>query len=265
MAMILEIDDLTIQYGSQPPSVKSCNLYLKQGEILGLVGESGSGKTTVIRSVLGSLAKSAQVISGSIIFQGRNLLNNCEAEWRGLRGSQISMIFQDCGSMMNPVIKIGKQFIRYIRTHAPDTGKAEAWGMGEEMLAKMRLPDPSRIMNGYPFELSGGMRQRVGIALAMTFQPKILLADEPTSALDVTTQAQIVQQMMELRDEFGTSIIVVTHNLGVASYMTDRLMVMRDGLVLEEGRSHELMENPVHAYTHSLLEAIPQIGGHRYV
>ena len=263
--MLLEVKNLTIQYGDNPPSVTDCNLVLNEGEILGLVGESGSGKTTVIRAILGSLAGSARIISGEIIFNGQNVLKNTESEWRALRGSRISMIFQDCGSMMNPVIKIGQQFVRYIRTHAPGTPRHQAWAKGLEMVERMRLPDPDRIMNGYPFELSGGMRQRVGIAMAMTFQPRILLADEPTSALDVTTQAQIVRQMMELREEFGTSIIIVTHNLGVAAYMTDRLMVMQNGLVVEEGASGDLVEAPVHGYTVSLLEAIPQIGGHRYV
>lgn len=263
--MLLQIKDLTIQYGHNPPCVIDCNLNLDDGEILGLVGESGSGKTTVIRAVLGSLAGSARIVSGEIIFNGRNLLNNNDDEWRALRGSRISMIFQDCGSMMNPVIKIGQQFVGYIRTHSPKTSRREAWAKGREMLERMRLPDPDRIMKGYPFELSGGMRQRVGIAMAMTFQPQILLADEPTSALDVTTQAQIVRQMMELRDEFGTAIIIVTHNLGVAAYMTDRLMVMKNGRVVEEGDSHNLVESPLQAYTISLLEAIPQIGGYRYV
>jgi len=265
MNPLLEIKDLTIQYGRQTPSVIGCDLSLAEAEILGLVGESGSGKTTVIRAILGSLARAARISSGQILFQGRNLLNNSETEWRKLRGALISMIFQDCGSMMNPVIKIGRQFVRYIRTHDRSVSKAEAWARGEDMLARMRLPDPGRIMKGYPFELSGGMRQRVGIAVAMTFQPKILLADEPTSALDVTTQAQIVRQMMELRDEFGTSIIIVTHNLGVASYMTDRLMVMQNGRVVEEGGSLSLVEAPGHEYTVALLAAVPQIGGPRYV
>ena len=174
------------------------------------------------------------------------------------------MIFQDSGAMINPIRKIGSQYVEYIRAHK-NISKKDAFGMAVEMLEKMRLPDGKHIMESYPFELSGGMCQRVGIAMAMTFQPKLLLADEPTSALDVTTQAQIVRQMMELRDDFGTGIIVVTHNIGVAAYMADKLLVMRQGKVVDSGQREDILHNPQSEYTKNLLASVPALKGERYV
>ncbi len=260
---MLELKNVTISYKDRP-TVQDLSMVLEQGKICSLVGESGSGKTTVIRAVLGLLAGGGKVTKGDILFEGRSLLGNSKEQWRKLRGTDISMIFQDSGAMLNPTKKIGKMFVEYIRTHE-DISKSEAWKKGIVMLERMRLPSGENIMNSYPFQLSGGMRQRVGIAMAMTFRPKLLLADEPTSALDVTTQAQIVRQMMELRDEYGTSIIVVTHNLGVAAYMSDDLVVMRNGRITDMGdRDHMLYGN--HSdYTQTLLDAVPSLGGARYV
>ena len=166
--------------------------------------------------------------------------------------------------MLNPTRKIGGVFVEYIRTHE-DLSKSDAWKKGVHMLERMRLPSGENIMNSYPFQLSGGMRQRVGIAMAMTFQPKLLLADEPTSALDVTTQAQIVRQMMELRDEYGTSIILVTHNLGVAAYMSDWIVVMKDGEIADSGDRDYILQESRSPYTQKLLDAVPSLGGVRYV
>src|SRR5699024_3207359 len=230
---MLEIKNVTISYGDRP-TVKKFSMTLKKGEIASLVGESGSGKTTVIRAVLGLLPGGGKVTDGDILFEEKSLLQNTNEQWRKLRGTDISMIFQDSGAMMNPIRKIGSVFTEYIRTHEK-IGKKDAWEKGVEMLERMRLPDGNNIMKSYPFQLSGGMRQRVGIAMAMTFRPKLLLADEPTSALDVTTQAQIVRQMMELRDRYRTVIIIVTHNLGVAAYIADRRLVMKDGRVVGSG------------------------------
>ena len=229
-----------------------------------MVGESGSGKTTVIRAVLGALSGAGRVTSGDILYHGESLLKNSKSDWRKIRGSKMSMIFQDCGGPLNPIRKIGSQYVEYIRTHQSMT-KKEAWDKAVSMLTKMRLPDAENIMNSYPYQLSGGMRQRVGIAMAMTFNPELLLADEPTSALDVTTQAQIVRQMMELRDDFGTGIIIVTHNIGVAAYMADQLIVMHHGKVVDHGTREEVLNNPTSDYTRKLLEAIPEMEGKRYV
>lgn len=166
--------------------------------------------------------------------------------------------------MLNPTRKIGEGFVEYIRTHE-EMSKGEAWKKGVEMLERMRLPSGDNIMRSYLFQLSGGMRQRVGIAMAMTFQPKLLLADEPTFALDVTTQAQIVRQMMGLRDEYGTSIIVVTHNLGVAAYMSGWIVVMKDGEVSDSGGRETILHGSHSDYTQKLLDAVPYLGGKRYV
>ena len=166
--------------------------------------------------------------------------------------------------MMNPTKKVGSAYIEYIRTHE-NISKKEAFEKGVKMLERMRLPSGDNVMRSYPFQLSGGMRQRVGIAMGMTYQPKLLLADEPTSALDVTTQAQIVRQMMELRDNFGTSLIVVTHNLGVACYMSDHIIVMRQGRIEDQGSRDYMLHESENEYTHKLLDAVPSVGGQRYV
>ena len=165
---------------------------------------------------------------------------------------------------MNQTRLIGKSFVEYIKTHE-EISKEDAWAKGAEMLGRMRLPDPDRIMRSYPFQLSGGMRQRVGIAMGMTYQPRLLLADEPTSALDVTTQAQIVRQMMELRDEYGTSIIIVTHDLGVASYMADKIVVMKNGKIEDQGDRDYILHKTTNEYTNKLMGAVPSLGGKRYV
>lgn len=260
---MLELNHITICYGDRPV-VRNFSMTLNQGEIASLVGESGSGKTTVIRAVLGLLSGGGRVTEGDILFEGASLLSNTPDQWRRLRGAQISMIFQDSGAMLNPIRKIGAVFVEYIRTHER-LSKAGAWEKGVTMLERMRLPNGNHIMNSYPFQLSGGMRQRVGIAMAMTFQPKLLLADEPTSALDVTTQAQIVRQMMELRDEFGTSILIVTHNLGVAAYMSDWIVVMKDGEISDSGNRDDILSGKHSGYTQKLLDAVPTLGGARYV
>lgn len=259
---MLKIDNITIAY-KDVPTVVNFSLDMAGGQIFSLVGESGSGKTTVIRAVLGLLAGGGKVTRGDILFNGKSLLKNTQEQWRNLRGSEISMIFQDSGAMMNPTRKIGAVFTEYLQTHEK-ISKKDAWAKGEEMLEKMRLPSPDNIMRSYPFQLSGGMRQRVGIAMAMIFSPKILLADEPTSALDVTTQAQIIRQIVDIRDEYGVAVIMVTHNLGVASYVSNKLMVMKGGHVVEYGKREDVIGNPQDDYTKQLLRAVPVIGGKTY-
>ena len=260
--MLLEVKDLNISYGDKL-TVSGVNLELNTGEIMSIVGESGSGKTTVIRAIMGCLPGRGHVSGGSIIFEGSDMLKNTPKEWRQLCGREMSMIFQDSGNMINPIRRIGEQFVDYIRTHAPEKTKAEAAEMAKDMLNKVRLPNPESIMQSYPFELSGGMRQRVGIAMAMVFRPKLLLADEPTSALDVTTQAQIIRQIVDIRNEFGVAVILVTHNLGVASYVSNKLVVMKNGRVVESGK-REVISDPQDAYTKELLAAVPVVGEVKY-
>ncbi|MDO4490944.1 MAG: ABC transporter ATP-binding protein [Lachnospiraceae bacterium] len=260
---MLELNNLTIAYKDRPV-VQGFQMELKQGEIASLVGESGSGKTTVIRAILGLLPGGGRVTEGEILFEGKSLLKNTDKEWNKLRGTDISMIFQDSGAMLNPIRKIGDGFTEYIRIHEK-ISRQDAWKKGVAMLERMRLSGAENIMESYPFQLSGGMRQRVGIAMAMTYEPKLLLADEPTSALDMTTQAQIIRQMMELRDTYGTSIIMVTHNLGVAAYMSDQIVVMKDGRIEDHGSREHILNESSCAYTKMLLDAVPSVGGERYV
>ena len=194
----------------------------------------------------------------------KSMLKNTLSQWRELRGTEITMISQDSGGTLNPIRKIGKQFVEYIQTHSKMSTK-EAEEKAKDMFSKVNLPDPEIIMKSYPHQLSGGMKQRVGIAMALTFHPKIILGDEPTSALDVITQAQIVKEIMDLRKKFDTSIIMVTHNLGVAAYISDKIIVMQNGKIVDAGNKNEVIENPKSEYTKKLLEAVPEIGGERLV
>ena len=261
---MLEIKDLTIQYGDKAPVVENFSLSLKKGEIITIVGESGSGKSTVLSSILGLLPNGGKIISGDIIYNGESMLSKSLNQWRELRGTEITMISQDSGGTLNPIRKIGKQFVEYIQTHSKMSAK-EAEEKAKDMFSKVNLPDPEIIMKSYPHQLSGGMKQRVGIAMALTFHPKIILGDEPTSALDVITQAQIVKEIMDLRKKFDTSIIMVTHNLGVAAYISNKIIVMQNGKIVDAGNKNEVIENPKSDYTKKLLAAVPEIGGERLV
>ena len=263
--MLLSIKNLAVTYGNNPkPTIAGVNLDLAEGEIVSIVGESGSGKTTVIRALLGVLPNTGRVSEGSITFDGQDLLGLSTKDWLDLRGNHIAMIFQDSGNMMNPIQTIGKQFVEFIQLHST-MSKQEAEAKAIEMLALTNLPHPEAIMKSYPFELSGGMRQRVGIAMAITFSPKLLLGDEPTSALDVTTQAQIVEELLRINRDNKTSMIIVTHNIGVAAHMSDKIVVMKQGAVVEYGTAEEVIRNPQAEYTKQLLNAVPEIGGKRYV
>ncbi|RLP06509.1 Glutathione import ATP-binding protein GsiA [Propionibacterium australiense] len=255
---LLSVRRMTVSYDGTP-AVRDVSLDVTPGEVVAIVGESGSGKTTVIRAILGLLPSSGQVSSGDICFEDRSLLDLDRAQWLDLRRHRMSMVFQDTGAMLNPVRRIGSQFVEYIRTADPGSTREQARGRAETMLDRMALPDPRRVMDSYAFELSGGMRQRVGIAMAMTFNPALLLADEPTSALDVTMQAEIVRQMLALRRQEGTAIMIVTHNLGVAAHMADTIMVMRAGRVLELGPTDRVIDHPAHEYTASLLASMPSL------
>lgn len=261
--MLLNVKNLSIDYQGNP-TVSNVNFDLGAGEIMAIVGESGSGKTSVIRAILGCLSGTGQVSAGEINFAGRDVAHLSNKEWLSIRGKDMAMIFQDSGNMLNPVQNIGRQFVEYIQLHS-DMSRSEAVKRACELLARMNLPEPERVMDAYAFELSGGMRQRVGIAMALTFSPQLLLADEPTSALDVTTQAQIVEELMQVVQEAGSAMIIVTHNIGVAAHMADKIMVMAGGKVVEYGKTAEVIQDPQADYTRTLLSSVPEIGGHRYV
>ena len=255
---ILNLKNLSVSYGDIN-ILKDIDLSLKKGEILGIVGESGSGKSTLIKSIMGILDENAS-IDGEINFEGKDLTSLSLKDYRKIKGNEISMIFQNPTEYFNPTRKISKQFIETIRSHN-DISKQEIQKKAINTFKFLGLQDGKKIWNSYPFELSGGMNQRVAIALSIMLEPKILLADEPTSALDVTVQAQVVKELLKLRQELNTSIILVTHNIGVASYMADNIGVMYGGRIIEYGESEELINNPKHPYTKMLINSVPVING----
>ncbi len=258
--MLLEVNDLGIAYEKRPPIVRHVTFSLDAGEVLAIVGESGSGKTTIIRSIQHILPGGGRIAEGTVLFEGEDTQKQSPAKHRALCGRTIAMIFQDSGAMMNPIRTIESQFRSYLKIHGI-TDTKEAHDLMVSMLTMVRLYDAERVLQSYPFELSGGMRQRVGIAMAMALRPKLLLADEPTSALDVTTQAQIVKEMMDAARSMNTAIIIVTHNLGVAAYMADRILVMKDGQPVEYGPAEQVLHHPQTDYTRMLLAAVPKMGG----
>ena len=246
--MLLQVRDLGIAYGKGDPVVRHVSFDLDAGQVLAIVGESGSGKTTVIRAIQHVLPGGGHIAEGQVILNGEDTQNQTSEMHRSL-----------CG-MMNPIHTIGRQYRDFLAVHGL-TDEKEAHDRMISMLEMVRLPDPEQVLKSYTYELSGGMRQRVGIAMAMSFHPKLLLADEPTSALDVTTQATIVKEMMEVRKNMNIAIIIVTHNMGVAAYMADNIMVMKNGEVVEYGKAEEVIYHPKTDYVKMLLAAVPSLGG----
>jgi oligopeptide/dipeptide ABC transporter ATP-binding protein len=240
-------------------AVDGINLEVYRGETLGVVGESGCGKSVTALSILRLLASPPAEIQGEILFDGKNLLNMSLDEIRKIRGNSISMIFQEPMTSLNPVLTIGEQISEAIKLHQGLTHQ-EAWSKAVEMLRMVQIPSPEMRAREYPHKLSGGMRQRAMIAMALSCHPRLLLADEPTTALDVTIQAQIVELMERLKEEIRTSIVLITHNLGLIAEMAKRVVVMYMGKVVEEAPVEDLFLEPFHPYTHGLLESIPWIG-----
>ena len=262
MDEILTVDNLKTSFmtsNGEVQAVRGVSFSVKKGEILGIVGESGSGKSVTSMSILRLLADTARIKEGKIVFDGTDLLGLSKKELRQIRGEKISMIFQDPMSSLNPLIPVGKQVAEMIREHHPGRSKEE---IKKEVLAlfeKVRIPEPERRYKCYPHEFSGGMRQRVMIAMALANKPELLIADEPTTALDVTIQDQILKQLRELEKEYGTSIIFITHDLGVVAELCDRVIVMYGGLVMEEASIFDIFEQPKHPYTMGLLASIPDL------
>lgn len=263
MTNLLEAKNLNLGYGSSV-IVKDASFSVKKGEILGIVGESGSGKSTLLKSVMQLSETGVRINHGEIYFNGKNLADLSARERREFRGSKIGVIFQNPGSSLNPLKRIKKQFIETIKSHEKTDSKT-AYQMSLDILDKLNFKDPKRVLESYPFELSGGMNQRVAIAIAMVLKPDLLLADEPTSALDVTIQAQVIDEMMMLRDKFQTSIIIISHNMGVISKMSDKIAVMYAGKIVEYGEKRNVIKHHLHPYTKALLRAIPRLDGKRPV
>ncbi|MHA1723115.1 MAG: ABC transporter ATP-binding protein [Candidatus Baldrarchaeia archaeon] len=259
--VLLSVRDLVIHFVTYDGIVKALDgvsFDIYRGEVFGLIGETGCGKTVTSLSILGLLPENARIISGKIFFKGENLLENPD-KLRGIRGKGISMIFQDPATSLNPLYTVGNQITKVILTHQ-NVSKEEARKKAIDLLKSVGLPDPERIMKFYPFELSGGMQQRVMIAIALSSNPDLLIADEPTSALDVTIQAQILDLLKKIRDERNISILFITHNFGIVAEMCDRIGVMYAGTVVEIGSVENILGNPMHPYTKGLLASIPMPG-----
>ncbi|KRQ87318.1 Oligopeptide transport ATP-binding protein OppD [Caloramator mitchellensis] len=265
MGKMLEVRNLKTYFYTEDgvvPAVDGVDFYIKHGETLGLVGESGCGKSVTSLSILRLVPPvQAKILEESeIIFEGTNLLELPIKDMRKLRGNKISMIFQEPMTSLNPVFKIGYQISEVLMLHQK-MDKHTAWEKSIELLRKVNIPSPEKVVNEYPHTLSGGMRQRVMIAMALACNPKLLIADEPTTALDVTVQAQILELMNELKKEFNAAVMLITHNLGVVAETCDRIVVMYAGKIVEEGTVHDIFENPLHPYTKGLLNSIPSVEG----
>jgi peptide/nickel transport system ATP-binding protein len=256
---ILEVKNLSVAYDGERV-LNNINLDIIENEIISIVGESGSGKTTLLNSMIHMLNPNAVIEGGSILFEGKDLMKYDESQWRSLRGDAFGMIFQNAKAFLNPIRKIGKQFEDTICAHRK-VSKKEARNMAYVCLEKMGFNDVDRILDSFAFQLSGGMNQRVAIAMCLVMEPKIILADEPTSALDVLSQVQVTEELRRIRDQFNTTIIMVTHNIGCAAHISDRLVVMRGGLIEEFGPTEKIIRGSEHVYTNKLLQAIPELKG----
>lgn len=257
MEALLQYNHVDISYLGQPV-IRDVGFSLHSGEILGIVGESGSGKSTLIKAAMGLLGCEGQVTRGDIWFKGKNLPELPPKELRKFCGSELGYIFQSSGSAFCPIRTVGAQLFETMRAHGKIT-KADFEVQALELLGKLGFADGKRILASYPFELSGGMQQRVGIAAAMLLNPSVLFADEPTSALDVTIQKQVVEEMLMVRETFGTAIVLVTHNLGVIGAMTDRVLVLENGWCVECGSTRQVLSQPRADYTKALLAAVPRL------
>jgi oligopeptide/dipeptide ABC transporter ATP-binding protein len=259
---LLEIDDLHVHFHTEEGTVEALDgvsLTVERDEVVGVIGESGCGKSVTAFSVMGLLqSPPAEIVSGSIRYQGQELLDRSPSELDKIRGDEITMIYQDPMSSLNPVLTIGYQLTEPLSAHR-GVSKAQAREKAIEMLEACGLPDAERLMDEYPDALSGGMRQRVVIAMALITEPQLLIADEPTTALDVTIQAQIMDLLNDLREEFGMSVLIISHDLAVISEIADRMAVMYAGNVVETCSMRELFENPLHPYTRRLAESIPSL------
>ena len=258
---LLEIKDEKLSFFTPAGEVKALNgvsFSMNEGEVLGIVGESGSCKSVTAYSIMGLTAYPGKLIGGTIYFNGHQIEKMSEKEMRKIRGNEVSIIFQDPMTSLNPVYTIGNQITEVIRLH---TGKSkkEAYDRAKELLELVGINEPTKRLKQYPHELSGGMRQRVMIAIALACEPKLLIADEPTTALDVTIQAQILELMQELRQKLGMSIIMITHDLGVVASMCERIAVMYAGHIVEYGTADEIFYEPKHEYTKGLINSIPKL------
>src|ERR1700704_1272428 len=261
MSHLLEVKNLATHFPTRAGLVRAVNgvsFHLDRGELLGLVGESGCGKSITALSIMRLVAPPGEIVSGEILFDGRDLLKFSNAEMRALRGNDIAMIFQDPMTSLNPVFTVGEQIAEALRLHRKLSRK-DARAAAVEAMREVSIPDPARRIDDYPHQLSGGMRQRVMIAMALACDPKLLIADEPTTALDVTIQAQILELLNELRKNRELAVLLITHDLGVVAEVADRVAVMYTGRIVEESPVDELFARPKHPYTEGLLRSVPRL------
>lgn len=262
MTKLLEVKNLSTSFTTKFGEVKAVNnisFSLDEGEVLAIVGESGSGKSVTSMSIMQLLAANGRVTNGEILFEGKNLLKMKDKEMAKLRGKELSMIFQDPMTCLNPVFTIGDQMNEVLKLHDKNMSKKQRYDRCIEMLKKVGLSNPDDRLKQYPHELSGGMRQRIMIAMSLLCNPKLLIADEPTTALDVTIQAQIIDLLKELKEEYHTAIIIITHDLGVVANIADRVNVMYCGEIVESANVRELYYEAKHPYTWGLLKALPRL------
>jgi len=259
--IILKVNDLRISfkaYGGMVQAVRGIDFELHQGETLAIVGESGSGKSVSIKAILGILTNNAIIESGEILYDGKDLTKVTEAAFHEIRGKRIGLIFQDPLSALNPIIRIGKQITEVLRLNQK-MGRRQAKEKALELMRTVGIPEPEVRFNQYPFQFSGGMRQRIVIAIALAGDPEILICDEPTTALDVTVQAKILEEINRIKEERNLSVIFITHDLGVVANMADRVNVMYAGKIVETGTSEEIFFQAAHPYTWALLSSIPDM------
>lgn len=259
MNNILEVKDLYVS-NNEVNILKGISLQVQSGEILGIVGESGCGKSTLLRTIMAMNGETEKINNGDVLFKGKSLKEMKPKEMLNLRGSELGVVFQNPISTLNPVRKIGPQFVETMKSHRKISRK-DALDEAAEMLSRVNLKDPHCILNSYPFELSGGMNQRVALALSMILKPSLLLADEPTSALDVTVQKQVIKELLHLREQYNMAMVLVTHSMGVISNMADKVAVLYGGTLVEYGEKETILQKPVHPYTRSLIRAVPKLGG----
>jgi peptide/nickel transport system ATP-binding protein len=267
-APILEIRNLRTSFflgGSETKAVDDVSFRVEKGRTLGIVGESGSGKSVAAMSILGLIGAPGKVIGGQVLFGGRDLRSLTETEMRKIRGARISMVFQEPMTALNPVLAVGTQIAEALLAHSKGSAisRHEAWAHSVQAMRDVAIPDPERRAREYPHQLSGGMRQRVMIAMALVCRPELLIADEPTTALDVTIQAQILELLADLQTRLGLSMILISHDLGVIAEVAQSVAVMCAGRIVEDGTVHDIFRNPRHPYTKALLAAVPRLGTSR--